>query len=223
MNITVVIPTLHACDQLLNQLLADLPADVEVIVEDDGSFAENVNRGVQKATHEIVVALNDDISVIPGYEQWLLPLIDPIVRDPTVAITGAKLLYPDLTIQHAGVYLTIEDGLLTARNMIWNTASGPVQAVTGACMAIRRSVFEALGGFDDQFVNGYEDVDLCLQARAAGHQVIYVAEAVLVHHESQSGAARWAHTGANIHRLQTKWVGDAQAETVADSSSAGTR
>jgi GT2 family glycosyltransferase len=83
--------------------------------------------------------------------------------------------------------------------------SEQVDAVTGACLAIRRTDFEMLGGFDECYWNGYEDVDLCLTARAYGGTVVYEPASVVIHHESQSGPERWTGVAANVARLRDKW------------------
>jgi GT2 family glycosyltransferase len=77
--------------------------------------------------------------------------------------------------------------------------------VTGACLAIRADTFAALGGFDEGFVNGYEDVDLCLACLGAGLRVVYEPASTITHHESQSGPERFARASDNIARLRNKW------------------
>ena len=144
--------------------------------------------------------LNDDTIPQAG---WLEALCAPFT-DPQVGITGGKLTYPDGRIQHAGVYLDRPDGILTAHNVLTDEPSRPVEAVTGACLAIRRDTWDELDGFDTGFRNGYEDIDLCLRARDAGWQVWYTADAHVVHHESQSGPARWTHVRQNVIRLQER-------------------
>jgi GT2 family glycosyltransferase len=109
---------------------------------------------------------------------------------------GAKLLYSNGTIQHAGVVLGLKDkicghflqhapgdssgygqSLAVARN---------VSAVTGACLMMRRSVFEEVGGFEELFASDFNDVDLCLKVRQSGYQVIWTPHARLFHHECQT-------------------------------------
>lgn len=205
--ISIVIPHLNQTEHLaaLLPVLQVWAPGAEVIVVAEGlSFAEHCNRGFDRATGEIVVFLNDDTLPHPG---WLEALTRPFL-DLRVGITGAKLVYSDGRIQHAGVYFDSPGGVLTAHNMLLDAQSRYVEAVTGACMAVRRQTFYDLKGFDTGFVNGYEDVDLCLRARAEGWRIWYERDAVVTHHESQSGPARWAHVGHNIRRLQEKWHGD---------------
>lgn len=211
MNVSVVIPTINSNPGMLanaEKLAAETPGVCEVIVQEGGTFAENCNNGFQLTIGDVVVFLNDDCEPQLG---WLPPLIDPIFRDPTIAITGSKLFYPDGAIQHAGVYLNVENDVLTARNVCWNAPSGPVVAVTGACMAVRRTWFDSSGGFDTQYRNGYEDIDLCLRAGRDNHQVLFIAESQLIHHESQSGPERWRNVTDNVRLLNERWHPDAVA------------
>lgn len=171
---------------------------------DEGlTFAEHVNQGVAQAGTEFVVLLNQDTIPRAG---WLEALLEPFT-DPRVGITGAALFYPDGGVQHAGVYLDYPGQVLTAHNVLTDEPSRSVEATTGACMAVRGETWMQLGGLDEQFRNGYEDVDFCLRAREQGWRVWYAAESHVVHLESQSGQARWAHVGDNIRLLHERWAG----------------
>lgn len=190
----VVIPTLFASPDLLAGCLASAgPA----LVVSDGTFAENCNRGAQLDA-DVYVFLNDDTHCHPG---WLEPLVD---RAAQGWLAGPKLLYPDGRIQCAGVEIGMRD-VLTAWNVQHERPAGPVTALTGACLAVPGDVWRALGGFDETFVNGYEDVDLCLRARALGAGCWYEPTSIVTHHESQSGPARWTHVQHNIRTLHERW------------------
>lgn len=200
--VSVIIPTLNRPDLLANCLesIGDGP---EVIVVDEGlSYGEHCNLGAQRASGDVFVFLNDDTEVSPG---WLDALTRSFI-DERVGIVGCRLVYPDGKIQHAGVYFESPGGVLTARNQLLDAQSRWVEAVTGACMAVRAETFDQLGGFDVGYVNGYEDVDLCLAARRDGWRIWYTNETTVVHHESQSGRARWTHVNQNVQRLQEKWA-----------------
>ena len=154
------------------------------------NFALMCNLGARAAQGEILIFLNDD--VIPIAPLWLESLIAQVQRNG-VGIAGARLLYPSGLIQHAGVAFGIGDACgHPGRNTLgspwfpWLDRTRDVSAVTGACMAVRKAVFEELGGFDPSFPVNYNDVDLCLRARAAGYRVIYESAAVLRHHECQT-------------------------------------
>lgn len=195
----MVIPTLDRADLLARCLEAIGPDQKVEVVGFGWDFAAHCNYGAQVGGDPIVF-LNDDTEPAAG---WLEALCAPFT-DPTVGIVGCRLTYPDGRIQHAGVTLDSPGGVLTAHNVHTDEPSREVDAVTGACMAVRRAAWDDLGGFDTGFVNGYEDVDLCLRARKRGWRVWYTADATVVHLESQSGPARWSHVRQNVERLQEK-------------------
>jgi GT2 family glycosyltransferase len=214
--VSVVVPVhgrAALTERCLDSLLAGLPERCEVIVVDDAStdrtsdllrsygerirtltVAENVgyaracNHGAALASHETLVFLNNDTEPQAG---WLEALSEHARSHPAAAVVGAKLLYPTGQVQHAGVVIG-QDGYphnlyagLPAEHPAVNR-SRALQAVTGACMLVRRRDFERAGGFDCGFVNSLEDVDLCLRIGAAGGEVRYCHEAVLTHLESAS-------------------------------------
>lgn len=206
MNVSVVIPTLNRSD-LLDQAVTAVrdTSDAELVVqldEDRDGFAATCNRGAKEATGEVLVFLNDDTVVLDG---WLDALLAPLSGPESAVIAGARLHYPDGGIQHTGVFLRrTPQGILEAYNRRTLAQSGPVPAVTGACLAIDREAWDRLGGFDESYRNGYEDVDLCLRAREAGGEVVYCAESAVIHFESQS-AGRFDHASENIALLQERW------------------
>jgi len=180
-------------------------ADTVVRNRQNRGFARACNQGAAVASGLVFVFLNNDTVCHPG---WLDPLCDAAL---THGVAGSKLVYPDGTIQHAGVEVYDDRGLLTAFNcgrgepdVGWDE-DRDVTAVTGACMAVRRDVFETLRGFDEAFWNGYEDVDFCLRARDAGWNVRYCARSVVTHLESASGPERWTGVQRNVELLQAKW------------------
>lgn len=179
-------------------------------------YTANANLGAAEGNGDVIVFLNSD--TIPG-DGWLRNLVAEFV-DPDIGVVGARLLYPRERdkrirgrIQHAGV----------ARNpagdpyhIYWNyPANDPkvtrrleINAVTGACMAVRRDIFESLGGFDEKAYPGgqYEDVDFCWQVRTLGLKVIYQPKACLFHYEHGSGTRFVAEsTQRNRQRLFDRW------------------
>jgi len=151
------------------------------------------NYAVRETSAPWLLFLNNDMEVIePG---WLAAMAEHAQR-PEVGAVGARLLYPDDTVQHAGVLLT-EDGVAThaychaPRKSMEN--GGHLQlirnysAVTAACMLTRRAVFEQVGGFDEQGLPiTFSDVDYCLKLRKAGYLIVYTPFATLYHYESVS-------------------------------------
>ncbi|MFZ1769793.1 MAG: glycosyltransferase family 2 protein [Caldilinea sp.] len=161
-------------------------------------FAGGCNRGLEAANGELLILLNQDTQVQPG---WLNAL-HAAAADPTAGAIGCKILYPDArTIQHAGATLEWPLGLahhIGAGELDqgqWD-ALREAEFVTGAALAIRKEVLAQVGPFDEGFWPGYfEDADLCLRIRQAGWRILYAPQAVLLHQESTSvrDAARRAY------------------------------
>ncbi len=157
------------------------------------NFSAMVNRGVALARGQHVLLLNNDVEVL--HPDWLREMTDCLAYSG-VGIVGAKLLYPDRRIQHAGVILGL-GGL--AGHWFYKareTTTGPmgrlalrngVTVVTGACMLISRECLDAVGPFDEaRFQVAYNDVDYCARAREKGFGVVWTPFATLIHHESAS-------------------------------------
>lgn len=179
-------------------------AAVVWVNEENQGFAKGCNQGAAAASGDVLVFLNVDTEPQPG---WLPPLVAPLA-DPTVGATGARLLYPNGDVQHAGIEFFRHKRDIAARNVKDDLPSRDVEGVTGACLAIRKDVFTEIAGFDEGYWNGYDDVDLCLKIRAAGYRIRYAAESNVVHHESATGPERWSKVNENVARLQ-KWKGNA--------------
>jgi GT2 family glycosyltransferase len=154
------------------------------------NFSAINNFGATQAKGEHLLFLNDDTQVIDG--EWLAALVEQAQR-PEVGVAGAKLLYPDNSIQHAGVTLGICGGAGHAFRKLPNNRTAyfgladltrNCSAVTAACMIIRRKVFDEVGGFDEELKVVYNDVDLCLRIRKQGYLILYTPFAVLYHFES---------------------------------------
>jgi GT2 family glycosyltransferase/2-polyprenyl-3-methyl-5-hydroxy-6-metoxy-1,4-benzoquinol methylase len=195
------------------EVLARAPLPVRVLRNRDNlGFARASNQGAAAARGELLVFLNNDTEPEPG---WLAALRQA-EAEPGVGIVGARLLYPATRrVQHAGLALD-PDGVPDHlhRNVPEDdprvSAPADLDMVTGACLAIRAAVFRQLGGFDEGYVNGVEDVDLCLAARRAGLRVRYEPRAVLLHHEGAS-AGRFDRVRDNLARLAAKWAAELAA------------
>lgn len=150
------------------------------------------NRGADAASGEYLLFLNDDIEVTQP--DWLGAMLEHMQR-PEVAIVGPQLLFPDHKVQHAGMFLGLQG---VARHAFRFTAADEpgyfglaltqrnVIAVTGACMLMRRSLYKALGGFEEAHEIINNDLDFCLRAHQAGKLIVYTPYASLVHHEAAS-------------------------------------
>jgi GT2 family glycosyltransferase len=170
-------------------------------------FAESCNDGAAASSGDALVFLNNDTIPQPG---WLEALVRVTEDHPRAAAVGAKLLFPDDTVQHAGVVIC-QYGFpknVYAGFPAWHPAvnkSRPFQAVTAACMLVRRSTFEELGGFDAAYRNGFEDVDFCLRLGELGYEVHYCHESVVYHLESMS-AGRFAASDRNREVYERRWL-----------------
>ena len=167
-------------------------------------FADMNNTGAAEARNDALLFLNDDI--VATHAGWLEPMLALIAR-PDIGIAGAKLLYPSGAIQHAGIALGIGEGTghigrgqFASDLWRWLELRRNVSAVTGACLAIRRSVFEEMNGFDLSFPVNYNDVDLCLRSRSAGYEVIFEPSSTLRHDECATRAA-----GTKLEERELFW------------------
>ena len=153
------------------------------------SFSAINNLVVKYASGEFVLFLNNDTEVLT--KKWLEKMAKQF-EDPSVGAVGVKLLYPNGTIQHAGVkvgkniathqFLRMKEGDLGENNIIRE-----VDAVTGACMMTRKDIFLEMGGFDEKnLAIAYNDVDYCLRLRERGLKTIWTPEVKLFHYESAS-------------------------------------
>jgi GT2 family glycosyltransferase/glycosyltransferase involved in cell wall biosynthesis len=184
-----------------------------LLAEENAGFAANVNRGIRAAPgdHDVMV-LNSDIVALPG---WLEALQHAAYGADVVAIAGAKLLYPDRTIQFAGTIRNPGapewfDHRYRFRGSGHPPANlgGPVLAVTGACMYVKRETIERIGLLDERYGMAYEDVDWCLRAWEAGMQVVYDPRATLIHHEAKTRGEEQGERELESQRLFWERWGD---------------
>ncbi len=165
----------------------------------------------------MVALLNNDLEVISS--GWLSEMVSHAVR-PEVGAVGAKLLYPDASVQHAGVIVGLGGvaghshkhfpkwslgycgRLMLAQNLC---------AVTAACMVLRKSVFEEAGGFDEEHLTvAFNDVDLCLRIRDCGYQNFWTPYAELYHHESatrgyEDTPEKQARFTSEVEFMKNRW------------------
>jgi GT2 family glycosyltransferase len=156
----------------------------------DFNWSDINNRAAQSAAGELLLFMNSDVE---GRSRgWLSAMVEHALR-PEVGPVGARLLYPDGRVQHAGVIVGFGGRAEHAFRFCPGDSSGyrglaklqrNCAAVTGACLMVRRSLFAELGGFDGSFAVAFNDVDFCMRARKEGYLVVYTPYAELVHHES---------------------------------------
>lgn len=167
------------------------------------NYGPATNMGACRAAGDYLVLLNNDTEPLPG---WYDGLLGDFSAFPDIAATAPLLLYPETrllghTVQHLGVHITPSR---TVGHLYWGIpAAAPLarkrrffQCITAACMAIPRRLFLQTGMFDERYVNGFEDVDLCARLTARGYRFTVNPDARVIHHESQS-AGRHAHDAAN--------------------------
>lgn len=248
--ISVIVPTRNRVD-LLRTCLAGVAAadypDVKVIVVDNDSddpetlaylaaldptrhkvlrhsgafnYSAINNRAADEAQGRLLCLLNNDIEMIEP--RWLATLATQALR-PEVGAVGARLLYPDGRIQHAGVVIGVGNAAGHAHRFMWPDEEGYFHrhnlpqfttAVTAACLVVERDKFQAVGSLNERdFAVAFNDVDLCLRLNSRGWQSLYEPRATLIHHESVSrgldrdpvGAARFA---GELTALQRIWKTD---------------
>lgn len=160
---------------------------------DSFNLSDKINEGVRAAKGEYLVLMNDDIRVIS--RNWLSLMLGMVQRKG-VGVVGPKLLFPDGTIQHAGVVLL---GGLPGHAYYGDSGDAEgyalgakvnrnYLAVTGACCITPRALFERLGGYRSKYRLNYNDIDYCLRARELGFRSVYLANARLYHYEGVSKA-----------------------------------
>jgi GT2 family glycosyltransferase len=208
----IEIVVIHNCD-LRPDLEAWLKSRSVLVAYDKTPFnlAEKINLGARHATGEHLIILNDDIEVIAP--DWIENMLR-YSQQPGIGAVGAKLLFPNNRIQHAGVVLLngapghpyynhpSEDlgyflSAQVARNYI---------AVTGACMMTRHELWDKVGGFSEDFPLNYNDVDYCLKLRELGCRTVYVPEVELYHYESVSREAARGVKPGELDHFQAKWL-----------------
>lgn len=233
-SVSVVIPTRDRADLLaksVESVLSASGANLDLIIVDNGStepateelltqlvqqgrcrvlrypgefnWSQMNNVAAAQSASDVLLFLNNDIENLDN--TWLTNLTS-FAQAPGIGVVGPMLLYPDETIQHAGVVVGIGRwpvhiyrgvALADAANQSHAFVSPiylrSVLAVTGACMAIRRDVFNRLGGFDARLRVLYGDVELCLRAQRAGLRNLYAGHVRLVHHESKTRDATTKH------------------------------
>ena len=172
------------------------------------NFSSINNRGAAQATGEYLLFLNNDVEVLAP--DWLTAMVAEAQR-PGIGAVGAKLLYPNGRIQHAGVVLGV-NGI--AGHAFRHTPSGAdtyqgladvvrnCSAVTAACMLVPKALFLQIEGFDERLREEFNDIDLCLRIRQRGYRIVYTPEAVLYHYENATRKANRSPEDEAIFRAR---------------------
>ena len=202
------------------KFVAAIEADprVRLVLYDDEPFnySRTNNQAVRLSDAPIICFLNDDVEVIT--EDWLEQLVTRVMLDGVGAV-GPMLYFPRDTIQHAGVILGIGG---VAGHQFANLPRGnsgyfgrakleqDLSCVTAACMAMRREVFDAVGGFDEDLVIAFNDVDLCIRVRRLGWRILWTPRVEMYHHESASlgrhdAPDRRSQFETEVNMMRVKW------------------
>jgi GT2 family glycosyltransferase len=193
------------------RFLAELPSPHRVVrCPMPFNWSAINDRAAREARGEQLLFLNNDVEVISP--DWIQAMLEHGQR-PEVGAVGAKLVYPDGTVQHAGVVVGLEG--FAGNAFVGLPGEDPghgglaavvreCSAVTGACMMVRRAAFEQLGGFDEDLPVAFNDVDFCLRLGARGLRVVVTPHALLCHRESASRPR--VHTGAEFRLVRRRWA-----------------
>lgn len=208
-NMEVVVVDNHSTDATVSELeplgKALFGAAFKAVrMAENVGFARGCNAGAQAASGDLLFFLNNDTTLTPG---WLPPL-RAIMADPRIGAAGPLLLYPDGTVQHCGIYVNPFNAVgHLYEHLPGNFAAArkphPLQAITGAAIMLRKTQFDACGGFHEGFRNGFEDIDLCFALRAQGLKLRVESHSVIYHHTSRT-PGRFAHDRENCALLMQR-------------------
>jgi O-antigen biosynthesis protein len=201
---------------ILEPLLITGKVKIVMLETERFNFSSATNYGVSASDGELLCLLNDDVE--PLTPDWLSIMLGHLA-DPAVGAVGAKLLYPNGTVQHGGVIMGLAGLCEHANRYLPADKEGyaaranldqDMSCVTGACLLTRRTTYEQLGGLDESFEIAYNDVDFCLRIRGAALRIIFAATAVLRHYESLSLGDHFSGDRAKLRdseatKLRQRW------------------
>jgi len=156
------------------------------------NFSAINNFAARHARGTLLGLLNNDLEVTDG--GWLEEMVSQALR-PEIGVVGARLLYPDGSVQHGGIILGIAGAAGHSHKHARANSPGYIgraqlvqnfSAITGACLVVRKDTFEKVRGLDESFAVAYNDVDFCLRVRDLGLRNLWTPFATLIHHESSS-------------------------------------
>ncbi len=188
--------------------LAGLGSVVAINNKKNLGFAKACNQGAKVAKGEYLLFLNNDTVVT---EKWLDVLVRELDTNKNIGIVGPKLLYPDGTIQEAGIvfdnkkwphHIYKKEG----GDALYVNKKRQFQCLTAACFLVRKNIFEKVGGFDEDYVNGLEDLDFCFKVSGLGLEIMYCPESVVYHHESIT-EGRSNYDEKNVKLFYSRWEG----------------
>ena len=177
--------------------------------EENQGFAIPNNQGAKIAKGSFLCLLNNDVIVTKG---WLTAMMNVFNEEKAVGIVGARLVHPGKgTIQHGGVFehgsSKMPDHAHFNKPMNYPPAMKRQQyfAVTGACLVTPKKLYDELGGLDEAYWAGWEDMDYCQKVRQKGHRIYYEPTALVYHYESRT-EGRYVKEGSNFSLYMSRWV-----------------
>jgi len=217
-NFEVIIIDNGSTEEATQQLFARLPAERVQIIRDESPFNFSAlnNRAARMAQGSILCLMNNDIEIITP--DWLEEMVSFAIREE-IGCVGARLWYPDGSLQHAGCILGVGGVVAHAHKYLQRGYAGyfgrallhqSFSAVTAACLVVRRDVFEQVGGMEEQLGVAFNDVDFCLKVVTAGYRNVWTPYAEMVHHESatrgdDNAPEKLARFSAESAFIQQRW------------------
>lgn len=229
--VSIIIPTAQFGGQYLQKLLPIVCAEnQELIVVDNASldnteqickdfpiqyiknatnenFARACNKGAKTAKGDYLIFLNNDTYPSTGFVQKMLDIFNTpkYSQGAEMGILGVQLVfYANGELQHGGIGFDLNGYAYEIRDKAHNKER-EMNAVTAACMMIRKDVFNRVGGFDERYINGWEDVDLCLKVRELGYRIVYT-DRVIVRHVHMGTKGRTNNDEYNKSVYKSKWL-----------------
>jgi GT2 family glycosyltransferase len=213
--VTQTAPLTEAQLSAKERLCADKRVRVEVLERPAFNYSLANNFAAARTTGEFICLLNDDVQ--PLESDWLDGMLS-FFTDDAVGIVGAKLYYPNMTVQHGGMIVGLAGICEHANRYLPRGEPGyawrgildqDLSAVTGACMLVRRDVFEAVGGLDETYPSGFNDVDFCLRVREIGRTVVLANNVEMIHHETVTFGQHYTENSqqqeADVQRMRMRW------------------
>ncbi len=180
------------------------------------NFAGACNQGASSAHGEYLIFLNSDLILTKG---WLEPFINVANSDSEIGVIGNKHIFPDTGLLHH-CFIAFSENLTSyhyLRNInpdcIRVNYSRECQVVTGACFLVKTKIFNQLGGFDNNFINGFEDTDFCLRVKESGYKVYYTHKSTIYHY-GQKSPGRMNNEDRNLKYFNGKWQGKIKPDSI---------
>lgn len=188
------------------QTLADRPEVTLLRNHANLGFAASNNKAASVSRHDTLVFVNNDLEFLQG---WLEPMLERLESSPSAGAVGnVQRNFATGLVDHAGIFFDLEGLPTHAHKNRRNPPRGSVierNAITAACLAIKKATFQEVGGFDEAYRNGCEDVDLSMKLKSKGHRLYVALDSVVRHHISVS-PGRNEHNDRNTQIFRERWA-----------------